>query len=84
MRHVLTMAIGVSAPLRVNCYSIKPPNGAVFLLCSDGLHGVVDAAVIAETLNNGQSLEAKCHSLIEAARRAGGPDNVTVVLLRSV
>lgn len=84
MRHVLTMAIGVGTPLRVHCYSIKPQNGAVFLLCSDGLHGVVDATIIAETLNNGQSLEVKCHSLIEAARRAGGPDNITAVLLRSV
>lgn len=84
MRHVLTMAIGVSAPLRVNCYSIKPQTGAVFLLCSDGLHGVVDAAIIAETLNSEQSLEAKCHSLIETARRAGGPDNITAVLLRAV
>ena len=84
MRHVLTMAIGVSAPLRVNCYSIKPQPGAIFLLCSDGLHGVVDAAIIAETLNSEQSLEAKCHSLIETARRAGGPDNITAILLRAV
>jgi protein phosphatase len=84
MRHVLTMAIGVSSPLRVHCYSINPQPGAVFLLCSDGLHGVVDATVIAETLNSQQSLEAKCHSLIETARRAGGPDNITVVLLRAV
>jgi serine/threonine protein phosphatase PrpC len=83
MRHVLTMAIGVSAPLRVHCYSVKPRPGAVFLLCSDGLHGVVDPAIIAETLNSEQSLEAKCHSLIETARRAGGPDNITVVLLRA-
>ncbi len=78
MRHVLTMAIGV------NCYSVKPRPGSVFLLCSDGLHGVVDPAIIAETLNSEQSLEAKCHSLIETARRAGGPDNITVVLLRAV
>ncbi|HBY60859.1 MAG TPA: serine/threonine-protein phosphatase, partial [Solibacterales bacterium] len=42
MRHVLTMAIGVGSPLRMHCYSYKPLNGAEFLLCSDGLHGVVD------------------------------------------
>jgi protein phosphatase len=84
MRHVLTMAVGVGSSLRVNCYSIKPQPGAIFLLCSDGLHGVLDATLIADTLNSGQSLESKCHSLIEAARRAGGPDNITAVLLRSV
>jgi protein phosphatase len=84
MRHVLTMAIGVSTPLRVHCYSIQPQPGAILLLCSDGLHGVVDTAVIADTLNSEQSLEGKCHSLIEAARRGGGPDNITAVLLRYV
>ncbi len=83
MRHVLTMAIGVSSPLRIHSYSLRPRSGAQILLCSDGLHGVVDAAIIAETLNTSQSLEAKCHSLIEVAKRAGGPDNITTVLLRA-
>ena len=40
MRHVLTMAIGVSGQLRVNHYLIHPAPGAQILLCSDGLHGV--------------------------------------------
>jgi serine/threonine protein phosphatase PrpC len=34
-------------------------------------------------LKSEQSFEAKCHSLIDAARNAGGPDNITVVLLRA-
>ena len=38
MRHVLTMAIGVSGQLRVNHYLIHPEPGAQILLCSDGLH----------------------------------------------
>ncbi|MBI4874518.1 MAG: serine/threonine-protein phosphatase [Acidobacteria bacterium] len=84
MRHVLTMAVGVGTPMRVHSYTLDPVPGTQFLLCSDGLHGVVDAAAIAETLNNGRSLEAKCHSLVETARRAGGPDNITAVLLRAV
>ena len=83
MRHVLTMAIGVSSPLRIHSYALRPQSGAQILLCSDGLHGVVDATIIAETLNSEQSLEAKCHSLIETAKRAGGPDNITTVLLRA-
>ena len=82
MRHVLTMAIGVSSPLRVHTYSIRPRQGAQFLLCSDGLHGVVDAEVIAEALATSQTLQAKCEHLADAARKAGGPDNITVVLLR--
>jgi protein phosphatase len=82
MRHVLTMAIGVSSPLRIHSYSIRPRPGAQFLLCSDGLHGVVDTRTLAEALKTSQTLQAKCHYLVEAARKGGGPDNITVVLLR--
>jgi protein phosphatase len=83
MRHVLTMAIGVSSPLRIHSYSLRPHPGAQFLLCSDGLHGVLDTGMIEEALKSQQSLEAKCHYLVDAARKAGGPDNITAVLLRS-
>jgi PPM family protein phosphatase len=83
MRHVLTMAIGVSPELRVHSYALKPQAGAEVLLCSDGLHGVIDENVIAEALAGNGSLESKCRRLIEAARAAGGPDNITTVLLRA-
>ena len=83
MRHVLTMAIGVSPELRVHSYALKPQAGAEVLLCSDGLHGVVDEGVIAEALAGDGSLESKCRKLIEAAKAAGGPDNITTVLLRA-
>ncbi len=83
MRHVLTMAIGVSPELRVHSYALKPDAGAEVLLCSDGLHGVVDEDVIAEALAGNGSLESKCRKLIEAAKAAGGPDNITTVLLRA-
>ncbi|HZU25118.1 MAG TPA: protein phosphatase 2C domain-containing protein [Bryobacteraceae bacterium] len=84
MRHVLTMAIGVSSPLRVHAYAISPDPGTQVLLCSDGLHGVVDADTIADTLSTPGALEDKCRTLIQAAREAGAPDNVTVILLRAV
>ncbi len=83
MRHVLTMAIGVSPELRVHSYALKPQPGDQILLSSDGLHGVVDASVIAGALAGNGSLESKCRRLIEAAKKAGGPDNITVVLLRA-
>lgn len=81
MRHVLTMAIGVSANLRIHTYALKPSAGTLLLLCSDGLHGVVEQAIILRTLASDADLEAKCKVLIEAARQAGGPDNITTVLL---
>jgi serine/threonine protein phosphatase PrpC len=85
MRHVLTMAIGASAPLTVNCYSVPLTPGALVMICSDGLHGVVDPQKLAEILQGGRDgvgLEESCRQLIEAAKDAGGPDNVTTVLVR--
>ena len=83
MRHVLTMAIGVSPDLRVHSYSLEPHPGMQVLLCSDGLHGVVEENVIADALRRNATLEEKCQSLIQSARDAGGPDNITAVLIRS-
>jgi protein phosphatase len=84
MRHVLTMAIGVSQPLRVNTYRISLRPGVQVLLCSDGLHGVIPASIISEgMMNNARSLEEKCKFLVDAARSAGGPDNITTVIVRA-
>ena len=82
MRHVLTMAIGVSSQLRVHTYVLKPLPGTQILLCSDGLHGVVGEDVIFGALSEPGELEAKCRFLIDSAKNAGGPDNITTILLR--
>lgn len=85
MRHVLTMAIGASSPLTVNYYSVPLQLGAIVLICSDGLHGVLEGPQLEQILRGGRSgipLEQVCHYLIQSAKEAGGPDNVTVVLVR--
>lgn len=84
MRHVLTMAIGASAPLTVNYYSVPLQAGALVLLCSDGLHGVLEPPHLEQIMRQGRhgSLEESCNELIAAAKEAGGPDNVTVILVR--
>jgi len=86
MRHVLTMAIGVGGALSIHYYVIRLHPSALLLLCSDGLHGVVEPAAIEHILRDDspghEQLEYKCQCLIEAAKDAGGPDNVTCVLLR--
>ncbi len=85
MRHVLTMAIGASAPLAVNYYSVPLKRGSLVLICSDGLHGVVEGAKLERILRGGQngvSLQESCNKLIDAAKEAGGPDNITVLLVR--
>jgi protein phosphatase len=85
MRHVLTMAIGASSPLAINHYRVPLAAGNLVLICSDGLHGVIDLGQMEQILavsRNGASLEDSCKRLIEAAKDAGGPDNVTAVLMR--
>ncbi|HUQ90250.1 MAG TPA: protein phosphatase 2C domain-containing protein [Bryobacteraceae bacterium] len=83
LRHVLTMAIGVSSPLRIHSYKIRRNPESSILLSSDGLHGVVPVETMESLLKSEQTFEGKCHSLIDAAKKAGGPDNITVVLLRA-
>jgi protein phosphatase len=86
MRHVLTMAIGASTSLTINCYTVPLSRGAEVLMCSDGLHGVVEAPALEQLMRGagpGEPLEEKARRLIDAARAAGGPDNITVILLRA-
>jgi len=82
LRNVLTMAIGASSHLVVNCYSVPWRQGSLALLSSDGLHGVVGRDDLEQILRAPEPLDVKCQRFIEAARAAGAPDNVTAVLLR--
>ena len=83
MRHVLTMAIGVAPGLRVNSYRHTIAPGEVVLMCSDGLYGVVPDAELERTVRGAARLDLCCEGLIGQARAGGGPDNITVVLLRA-
>jgi protein phosphatase len=84
MRHVLTMAIGVSEQLRVHTYHLHPEPGSQVLLCSDGLHGVANEEELRRVLATDSPLQTKCREMIQAARNRGGPDNITAVLLRAL
>ncbi len=83
MRNVLTMAIGVSQPLRVNFYQIRVEPGTEILLSTDGLHGVLNDDEIQAILAEPGTMEERCGKLIEQTRAKGAPDNVTVILVRS-
>ncbi len=82
-RHVLTMAIGASQALKVHFHTLPLVPDQQILLSSDGLHGVIQEKTVADILSSERSLADKCHLLVEAARLAGGPDNITVVLLHT-
>jgi len=83
MRHVLTMAIGVTEDLRIHTYQLRLRPGNILLLSSDGLHGVVEPSAIGEILSAGGTLQERCQMLIQAAHERGAPDNVTVVLIEA-
>jgi protein phosphatase len=86
MRHVLTMALGVGSALDVRYYKVAFRPGSLLLMSSDGLHGVVSAEEIESILRENRpgyaTLDEKCYHLIQAARQAGGPDNITAILIR--
>jgi protein phosphatase len=83
MRHVLTMAVGVGSVLRIRYYAVALDPDSILMLSSDGLHGVVAEEELERILNESPvTLQDKCRELIAAANAAGGPDNITVVLIR--
>ncbi len=84
MRHVLTMAVGCAEELRIHTDVISLMRGDQIMLCSDGLHGVIDEKILRSALISEKSLRDKAHYLVEAAKVNGGPDNITVVLIRVV
>ncbi|WP_066407708.1 PP2C family protein-serine/threonine phosphatase [Flavisolibacter tropicus] len=86
-RNEISKALGFESPLPNPSEYIETGEspflpGDTLLLCSDGLTDMIDSAVISSVLNNGDTLEGKCRSLVDAANRAGGKDNVTVVLVQ--
>ncbi|APR78526.1 Protein serine/threonine phosphatase PrpC, regulation of stationary phase [Minicystis rosea] len=82
IRHILSRAVGTHPTVEVDSRFVAIEPGDTFLLCSDGLHGVVGDDDIRATLLSAGDLTRAAAQLIEAANDAGAPDNVTVVLVR--
>ncbi len=80
-RNVLYRAIGQGANLEVDVQTHGVPHGGHLLLCSDGLWGVVSDEEIGRVVREARDPQAACDELIRAANTAGGPDNITVVLV---
>jgi serine/threonine protein phosphatase PrpC len=85
LRNVITRALGGALQVTPDASEIATKPGDVFLLCSDGLTGMVPESEILRvvTSSNGDMLKA-CQQLIDAANERGGLDNVTAVLVRTV
>lgn len=82
-RHVVTRALGSKDEVEPTVSLRSLMSGDVFLLCSDGLWSVLPESRIAEVMLATVDLEAACQHLIDEANEAGGPDNVTAVLVRA-
>jgi hypothetical protein len=79
-RNLLMRALGVYPKVEVDTAYLDIAPGDVFLLCSDGVHGLVDDAQLAVAL--GKHAEFAARTLIDAALDAGGRDNATAVVVQ--
>lgn len=81
-RSVLTNAMGRNDDLKVDVSSYAVLPGGSLLLCSDGLWGVVPEEEITRIVSEYHDPKTACEALVQAANDAGGPDNVTAVLIK--
>jgi PPM family protein phosphatase len=81
MRNVLTQAAGSQEDLDVHIAEKALSPGDRLLIASDGLHGVIEEDAIRSILLSTATPEACSRRLIDSARAAGAPDNVSVVVL---
>lgn len=80
-KHVLTRVLGVDRDVEVDCFRVVPYRGDRYLLASDGLFNEVDDEDIASTLRRIDDPDEAARSLVEAAKTAGGADNITAVVV---
>ena len=79
-RSIITRALGPEPEVEVDLQTVPAQAGDVFLICSDGLTTMLDDAHVARLLTRATTLESAARTLIDEANRAGGRDNITVVL----
>ncbi|HEY8704428.1 MAG TPA: Stp1/IreP family PP2C-type Ser/Thr phosphatase [Gaiellaceae bacterium] len=79
-RSVITRALGTDPDVDVDTFAVEAQDGDLFLICSDGLTTMVGDEDILELLErHHDDLDRAAKSLVAAANRAGGEDNITVV-----
>ena len=83
MQSVITRAIGAADEVEPDFFAARLELGDMVLLASDGLTRYASAEQIAAAVQD-SDLEGACRMLIEHAKRSGGADNITCILLRAV
>jgi protein phosphatase len=82
MRNVITRALGTQSCVTPDFFNLDAEPGDLFLLCSDGLTGELTDGLIQSLLSLDLPLDELCGRLTKAAKKAGGHDNITCLLVR--
>jgi protein phosphatase len=81
-KNVIVRALGMKDTVQVDVLVDAPALGDVYLLCSDGLSGMLKDDDISSMVESEEDLDALSEKLIAAANKNGGLDNITVVAIR--
>ena len=81
-RSIITRALGPEPEVEVDTHTHPARDGDVYVLCSDGLTGMISDDELATIVRAAPSLESAAEALVRAANQSGGKDNITVVLFR--
>ncbi len=82
-RHVLTNALGIKKEVSVDIGEITLKDNQNILICSDGLHNVLDNKKLLKVLTSKESIIFRGNELVEKVNAAGGNDNVTFILIEN-
>ena len=83
-RNVLYRALGQGDVLEADIFTSPFPQPGYLFMCSDGLWSVVSDDDICRIVNEASSLQAACQNLVAAANQAGGPDNISTILVQLI
>jgi serine/threonine protein phosphatase PrpC len=81
-KNVIVRALGMKDTVQVDVHVEAPRLGDVYLICSDGLSGMIKDEELAEIATSDRDLDVVCERLITTANKNGGLDNITVVAVR--
>ncbi len=82
-KNVITRALGMKDAVKVDIQSVHVEPEDIFLLCSDGLTGMINNDQILEVFSLTNDLDEACELLIAMANEAGGTDNISALLVRA-
>ncbi len=83
-RNVLYRALGQTEPFKPDIQSFPMPHPGYMLLCSDGLWGSVSENEVFQIVTSARNPSVACKNLVDSANAAGGPDNISVVIVQYI